>query len=62
MRTLLVFFFTFFLKSFYTLLFFKLMRGERIKILQKAGHNRPASEMPFEADDGPTLNAGLVAL
>ena len=29
-----------------------------------AGHRRPASEMAFRwrADDGPTLNAGLVAL
>ena len=29
-----------------------------------AGHHRPASEMAFlwRADDGSTLNAGLVAL
>ena len=54
---------------------FFLFRGERIQIPLKAGHYRPTSETPFKwrlagvlmafcwrADDGPTLNAGLVAL
>ena len=36
------------------------MRGERIQIALKEGHHRPASET--RADDGPTLNADLVAL
>ena len=36
------------------------MRGERIKIPLKAGHQWPASE--WRTDDGPTLNARLVAL
>ena len=45
-----------------------LMSGGRIKIPLLASHHRPASETPFEmaflwrADDGSTLNAGLVAL
>ena len=41
--------------------FFKLTRGEKIQIPLKAGHYRP-SKMTFlwRADDGPTLNAGLV--
>ena len=40
------------------------MKGRRIKIPLLAGHHRPASETPLKwrADDGPTLNAGLVAL
>ena len=42
--------------------FFWLMRGE----LLVAGHHRPARETPFKcrwhADDGPTLNAGSVAV
>ena len=40
------------------------MRGERVQIPLKAGHHRPASETSFKwrADNGPTLNAGLVAL
>ena len=44
--------------------FFWLMRGE----ILAAGHHQPASETPFKwhladmPDDGPTLNAGLVAL
>ena len=40
------------------------MRGERIQIPLKAGHNLPISETPFQcqADGGPTLNAGLVAV
>ena len=43
--------------------FFSLMTGGRIKIPQSAGHHRPASETSFKsADDGPTLNASLVAL
>ena len=33
-----------------------------MKIPLKAGHHRPASETPFLNDDGPTLNAGLVAV
>ena len=42
-----------------------LMRGP---FTTKTGHCRPASETPFQwrfakrADDGPTLNAGLVAM
>ena len=54
-----IFFFFFF---FFT--FFSLMRGERIEIELKAGQDRPSSEMVFrwQADDGPILNAGLVAL
>ena len=43
------------------------MRGERIKITLKAGHNWPTSETPFhieiafrrQADGGQTLNASL---
>ena len=46
------------------LLFF--MRGEWIQKALKEGYHRPASETPFtfrwQADDGPTLNACLVAL
>ena len=48
--------------------FFSLIRGGRIKIPLLVGHQWPASETPFKwrftggADDGPTLNAGLVAL
>ena len=39
------------------------MRGGRIKISLLAGHHRPASETPFNRwRDGPTLNAGLIAL
>ena len=44
-----------------------LFRVERIHISLKAGHHRPAREAPFKwrfdggADDGLTLNAGLVA-
>ena len=47
--------------------FLSLMRG-RIQIAPLAGHHRPASETAicmasrWRADDGPTLNAGLVAL
>ena len=49
------------------------MKGERIQISLKACHRRPASETPLKwpnaclmsfrwrDDDGPTLNAGLVA-
>ena len=37
------------------------MRGKRIQIELTAGHYQLASETPFN-DDGPTLNAGLVAL
>ena len=42
-------------------------RKMRIQIPFKEGHHRPVSETPFNcvcwrADDGPTLNAGLVAL
>ena len=38
-----------------------------MQISLKAGHHRPASETPlmafrWRADDGPTLNAGLVVL
>ena len=58
-QTLTTFFFFFFF-------FFKLMRDGRIKTPLYAGHHRPASETPlngdrWRADDGPTLNAGLVA-
>ena len=46
--------------------FYFFFRGERIQIALKAGHHRPARETPFtfflRADDGPTLNTGLVAL
>ena len=35
------------------------MRGGRIQIPLLAGHHRPAREMPL---NGPTFNAGLVAL
>ena len=44
--------------------FFFFFRGERIQISLKAGHHRPGSKMAlhWHADDGPTLNAGLVAL
>ena len=46
--------------------FLVLMRGERIPIQLKAGHHRPTAKrgMAFRwrADDGLTLNAGLVAL
>ena len=42
------------------------MRGEWIQKALKEGYHRPASETPFtfrwRADDGPTLNACLVAL
>ena len=44
------------------------MRKERIQIALIAGHHWPANETPFKmafrwrADDGPTFNAGLVAL
>ena len=59
-----VFFFFFFFFGWGGLL----MSGGRIKMPLLAGHHRPASETPFEmaflwrADDGSTLNAGLVAL
>ena len=43
---------------------FSFFRGERIQILLKAGHHRPASKAPYiylafrwGADDGPTLSA-----
>ena len=44
--------------------FFFFFKVVRIQILLKAGHHRPASEtlFAFRADDGPTLNAGLVVL
>ena len=42
------------------------MRGDRIQIPLLAGHQWPASETSiafrWRADDGPTLNDGLVAL
>ena len=40
------------------------MREEIIQLPLKVGHHRPDSETPFRcrADDGSTLNAGLVAL
>ena len=42
------------------------MRGGRIQIPPQAGHHPPASLIPFafrwRADDGPTLNASLIAL
>ena len=44
------------------------MREERIQTPLKAGHNRPASATPFKlvfrwwANDGPRLNADLVAM
>ena len=40
---------------------FLLMRVGMIQIPLYASHHRPASETP-RADDGPTLNAGSVAL
>ena len=45
-------------------IFFYLMKGERFQIALKTGHHRHTREMAFRwlADDGPTLNAGLVAL
>ena len=47
-----------------TPIFFSLMRGGRIQIPLLAGHHCSASETPVKrwADDGPKLNAGLVAL
>ena len=44
--------------------FFFLMRGERIQIGIKEGNHRPPAKRhyPWWADEGPTLNAGLVAL
>ena len=60
-------FFVFFV-FFFVFFFFGggglLMSGGRIKMPLLAGHHRPASEMAFlwRADDGSTLNAGLVAL
>ena len=53
--------------NFDNVFFFSLMRGGRIQISLLVGHQWPASETPFKwrftggADDGPTLNAGLVA-
>ena len=43
---------------------FLLMRGERTQIRQYAGQHWLAKEMQlrWRADDGPTLNAGLVVL
>ena len=40
------------------------MMGWRIHVPPKANNHRPASETPFRwrADNGPTLNAGLVVL
>ena len=38
------------------------MRVGRIQIPLYAGHHRPASETPFNADDGSKWNAGLVVL
>ena len=40
------------------------IREKRIQIALEAGHHRSNSETPFKwrANDGPTLNAGLVAL
>ena len=42
--------------------FFLVDEGRGIQIPLKVSHHRPASEMAFRwpADDGPTLNAGLV--
>ena len=56
----LLFFFCFFVVVF---VFFG-MRGVRIKITLKAGHHRSARQRNAisMADDGPTLNAGLVDL
>ena len=50
--------------NWHFLYFFKSIRGERILLPQKAGHHQPASGTPFRwwADDGLTLNAGLIAL
>ena len=49
-----------------TTFLFSLMRGDIIQIPLLAGHQWPASETPmafrWRADDGPTLNDGLVAL
>ena len=57
------------LTAFFFSFFFSLMRGGRTQIPLLAGHQRPVSETPFKwrfadwrADDGPTMNAGLVAL
>ena len=56
-------------QRFFFRFFFSLMRGGRTQIPLLAGHQRPVSETPFKwrfadwrADDGPTMNAGLVAL
>ena len=49
----------------FTTFFFSLMRGGSIQIPLLAGHQQPASKMlafGWRADDGPILNAGLVAL
>ena len=54
--------------NFDNFFFFSLMRGGRIQIPLLAGHQRSASKTPFKwrftsgPDDGPTLNARLVAL
>ena len=47
-----------------TTFFFSLMRGGRVQIPLIAGNQRNAILMAFRwrADDGPTVNAGLVAL
>ena len=60
-----VFFFNF---DVFFRFFFSLMKGRRVQIPLLAGHHRPrqrnAIQMEFRwhADDGPTLNAGFVAL
>ena len=35
---------------------------KRIQLPLLMGYHRPASQNSWRADDGPTLNAGLVAL
>ena len=41
---------------------FSLMRGKRVQIPLEAGHHWPPVVFRWRADDGPKLNAVLVAL
>ena len=48
------------LTAFFFSFFFSLMRGGRTQIPLLAGHQRRFAD--WRVDDGPTMNAGLVAL
>ena len=48
--------------SVFFFFFFLVYRGEGIKVPLYVGHYWPASETCRLANDGPTLNVGLVAL